>query len=122
MDVPTQQVGSLKFAETDFDLVDDALNAFLDNGIKFADNSVTIPCRALDHHMQVVRLRLSNPSFLGEGVLLEDLQKEFAEIWEYLNVGILLEPTTGTYMCTRYAILKVASRAQQFEHLTHLIS
>jgi hypothetical protein len=37
------------------------------------------------------------------------------------DVGILLEPTTGTYMCTGHAVLIMASKAEIFEPLTHLI-
>ncbi|KAG1367181.1 hypothetical protein G6F61_013130 [Rhizopus arrhizus] len=75
---------------SNFDPDDTALNDFLTNGIKFADNSTIIPCRALDSQMEVIRLRLSNLPFMGESALLE---------------GILLKPTTRTYMCTGYAIL-----------------
>ncbi|KAG1536535.1 hypothetical protein G6F50_010714 [Rhizopus delemar] len=56
-----QQVGSLKFAEINFDPADECCT----NGVKFADNSLIIPCRAMDNHMQVVRLRLSNLPFFG---------------------------------------------------------
>jgi hypothetical protein len=61
--VITQQVGSMKFAEINFDPDDIALNDFLTNGLKFADNSIIIPCRALDSQMEVIRLRLSNLPF-----------------------------------------------------------
>ncbi|KAG1522711.1 hypothetical protein G6F52_005627 [Rhizopus delemar] len=59
-----QQVGSLKFAEINFDPADECCT----NGVKFADNSLIIPCRAMDNHMQVVRLRLSNLPFFGHPV------------------------------------------------------
>ncbi|KAG1053034.1 hypothetical protein G6F43_004865 [Rhizopus delemar] len=116
-----QQVGSLKFAEINFDPADEAFNECLTNGIKFADNSITIPCRAMDNHMQVVLLCLSNLSFLGEKALLEGLQKGLRKYGDILDVGILLEPTTGTYMCAGYAVLNVSSKDTQFETLTHLI-
>lgn len=119
--VLTQQVGSLKFAEINFDSADTALNDCLTNGIKFADHSIVLPCRVLDSQMQVVRLRLSNLPFLGEKALLEGLKKSLQMYGEILDVGILLEPNTGTYMCTGYAILNVFSQEHIFEPLTHLI-
>ncbi|KAG1136415.1 hypothetical protein G6F37_012027 [Rhizopus arrhizus] len=64
--VITQQVGSMKFAEINFDPDDIALNDFLTN-------------------------------------------------------GILLEPTTRTYMCTGYAVLNVSAQHTKFKQLTHLI-
>ncbi|EIE87718.1 hypothetical protein RO3G_12429 [Rhizopus delemar RA 99-880] len=71
--------------------------------------------------MQVVLLRLSNLSFLGEKALLEGTQKGLRKYGDILDVGILLEPTTGTYMCAGYAVLNVSSKDMQFETLTHLI-
>ncbi|KAG1253333.1 hypothetical protein G6F57_016368 [Rhizopus arrhizus] len=61
----------MKFAEINFDPDDIALNDFLTNGLKFADNSIIIPCRALDSQMEVIRLRLSNLPFLSQSALLE---------------------------------------------------
>lgn len=75
MGVLTHQIGSLKFAGINFDPADEAFNKLLTKGITFADNSTVIPCKALDHHIQVVRLRLFNLLFLGEGTLLDGLQK-----------------------------------------------
>ncbi|EIE91395.1 hypothetical protein G6F46_011881 [Rhizopus delemar] len=119
--VITQKVGSMKFAEINFDPDDIALNDFLTNGLKFADNSIIIPCRALDSQMEVIRLRLSNLPFLSESALLEGLQKSLKVYGEILDVGILLEPITHTYMCTGYAILNVSSQHIKFKQLTHLI-
>ena len=59
-------MGSMKFAEINFDPDDIALNDFLTNGIQFADSSTIIPCRALDIQMEVIRLCPSNLPFLGE--------------------------------------------------------
>ncbi|KAG1136872.1 hypothetical protein G6F37_010589 [Rhizopus arrhizus] len=97
--VITQQVGSMKFAEINFDSDDIALNDFLTNGIKFVDNSIIILCKALDSQMEVIYLRLLNLPFLG----------------------IQLEPTTRTYMCTGYAVLNVSSQHTKFKQLSHLI-
>ncbi|EIE83353.1 hypothetical protein RO3G_08058 [Rhizopus delemar RA 99-880] len=119
--VLTQQVGTLKFAEINFAPDDDALSECLANGITFADKSTILPCRALDTHMQVVRLRLSNLPFLNEKALMKGLEKSLRKYGDILDVGILLEPTTGTYMCTGYAVLNVASKTETFEPLTHLI-
>jgi hypothetical protein len=63
--VISQQVVSMKFAEINFDPDDIALNDFLTNGIKPVDNSIIIPCRALDSQMEVIHLRLLNLPFLG---------------------------------------------------------
>ncbi|KAG1132856.1 hypothetical protein G6F37_010513 [Rhizopus arrhizus] len=53
MGVLTQQFGSMKFAEINFEPTDNALTDFLANGIKFSDNSIVLPCRALDSQMKV---------------------------------------------------------------------
>ncbi|KAG1323882.1 hypothetical protein G6F63_012814 [Rhizopus arrhizus] len=119
--VLTQQVGTLKFAEINFAPDDDALSECLANGTTFADKSIILRCRALDTHMQVVRLRLSNLPFLNEKAMMKDLEKSLRKYGDILDVGILLEPTTGTYMCTGYAVLNVASKTETFEYLTHLI-
>ncbi|KAG1414576.1 hypothetical protein G6F58_006891 [Rhizopus delemar] len=119
--VISQQVGSMKFAEINFDPDDTALNDFLTNGIKFADNSIIIPCRALDSQMEVIRFRLSNLPFMGESALLEGLQKSLKVYGEMLDVEILLEPTTRTYMCTGYAVLNVSAQHTKFKQLTHHI-
>ncbi|KAG1085913.1 hypothetical protein G6F40_014070 [Rhizopus arrhizus] len=111
----------MKFAEINFDPDDIALNDFLTNGLKFADNSIIIPCRALDSQMEVIRLRLSNLPFLSESALLEGLQKSLKVYGEILDVGILLEPITHTYMCTGYAVLNVSFQNIKFKQLTHLI-
>ncbi|KAG1184668.1 hypothetical protein G6F36_007522 [Rhizopus arrhizus] len=116
-----QQLGTLKFAEINFVPDDDALSNYLVNGITFADKSTILPCRALDTHMQVVRLRLSNLPFLNEKALMKGLEKNLRKYGDILNIGILLEPTTGTYMCTGYAVLIMASKTETFEPLTHLI-
>ncbi|KAG0975222.1 hypothetical protein G6F29_011689 [Rhizopus arrhizus] len=121
MGVLTQQFGSMKFAEINFEPTDNALTDFLANGIKFSDNSIVLPCRALDSQMKVVRLRLSNLPFLNESALLAGLQKSLQRYGDILDVGILLEPTTGTYMCTGYATLNIASETKNFKDLTHLI-
>ncbi|KAG1149620.1 hypothetical protein G6F37_011382 [Rhizopus arrhizus] len=69
--VLTQQVGTLKFVEINFAPDDDALSECLANGITFADKSTILLCRALDTHIQVVRLRLSNLPFLNETALIK---------------------------------------------------
>ncbi|KAG1048416.1 hypothetical protein G6F43_009192 [Rhizopus delemar] len=107
----------MKYAEINFDPDDIALNDILINGIKFVDNSIIIPCRALDSQMEIICLHLSNLPFLGESALLESL-KVYGEI---LDVRILLKSTTRTYMCTGYTVLNVSSQHIKFKQLTHLI-
>ncbi|KAG1049318.1 hypothetical protein G6F43_008351 [Rhizopus delemar] len=119
--VLTQQVGFLKFAEINFDLADETFNECLTNSVKFADNLIIIPCRAMDNHMQIVCLRLSNLPFLGEKALLEGLQKSLRKYGDILDVGTLLEPTTGICMCAGYSVFNVSSKDTQFETFAHLI-
>ncbi|KAG0744522.1 hypothetical protein G6F57_006854 [Rhizopus arrhizus] len=111
----------MKFAEINFDSDDIALNDFLTNGIRFANNSTIIPCKALDSQMEVIRLRLSNLPFLGKSALLEGLQKSLKIYGEILDREILLEPTTRIYMCTDYAAFNVSSQHTKFKQLSHLI-
>src|SRR6478735_7041992 len=111
----------MKFAEINFDSDNIALNDFLTNGIRFANNSTIIPCKALDSQMEVIRLRLSNLPFLGKSALLEGLQKSLKIYGEILDREILLEPTTRIYMCTDYAAFNVSSQYTKFKQLSHLI-
>lgn len=71
--VLTLQTGSPKFAKINFDPKDAALQNFIDQGLKFIDSPVVLPCKALDSSMKVVRLRLSNFPFLSESELFNDL-------------------------------------------------
>jgi hypothetical protein len=119
--VLTQKVGSLKFAEINFDPKDEAVDTIMTKGIKLPEGTVILPCLALDIHMEVIRLRLSNLPFLGEQALLEGLQKSLGRYGEILDVGMLLEATTGTYMCTGYAVLNIVSIDKQYQKFTHLI-
>ncbi|KAG0973849.1 hypothetical protein G6F29_012592 [Rhizopus arrhizus] len=40
---------------------------------------------------------------------------------DFLTNGVLLEPTTRTYMCTGYAVVNVSAQHTKFKQLTHLI-
>lgn len=121
--VLTQQVGSLRFAEINFHPEDAAIGKILKDGLKLKDNTVIIPCRALDAHMEVTRLRLSNLPFLNKAELLKGLKNSLSPFGEILDVGILVEPKTRTYMCAGYAIINTISTNDkvQFDNLTHLI-
>ncbi|KAG1049071.1 hypothetical protein G6F43_008584 [Rhizopus delemar] len=59
--------------------------------------------------------------FLNEKIMMKGLEKSLRKYGGILDVGILLEPATGTYTCTGYAVLNVASKTETFESLTHLI-
>lgn len=96
--VLTQQVGSLKYAEIKFDLADNALTDFLTNGIRLNDNSTLLPRRALESQMKEIRLRPSNLPFLNDKALLAGLKKSLKHYENILDIGILPELTTGTYM------------------------
>ncbi|KAG1452908.1 hypothetical protein G6F46_009501 [Rhizopus delemar] len=96
--VLTQQSGSLKFAEIKFDPADTALTDFLTSGIRLNDNSTLLPHRELESQI-----------------------KSLKQHRDILDIGILPEPTTVTYMCTDYAVLDVISKTKKFKSLTHLI-
>jgi hypothetical protein len=104
--VLTQQVGTLKFAEINFVPDDDTLSECMTNGIIFADKSTVLPCRVLHIHMQIIRLRLSNLSFLNEKDMMKGLEKSLRKYGDILDVGILLEPTTGTVRTVNVVTLR----------------
>ncbi|KAG0930068.1 hypothetical protein G6F57_012042 [Rhizopus arrhizus] len=76
------------------------------NGITLENDAVRLLlCRALDAAVPLVRLRLSNLPFLKEDILKEQLKMSLKPYDSVLDLGILRESHTGTYMGTGYAIL-----------------
>ncbi|KAG0873001.1 hypothetical protein G6F15_010976 [Rhizopus arrhizus] len=118
--VATTKEGSRKIAEINFDPLDPAINQILKDGITFENDAVRLlPCRALDPAVPLVRLRLSNLPFLKEDILKEQLKMSLEPYGSVLDLGILRESHTGTYMGTGYAILSVPKNDDRFSPLSH---
>ncbi|EIE90146.1 hypothetical protein RO3G_14874 [Rhizopus delemar RA 99-880] len=97
--VATTKEGSRKMAEINFDPSDSAIDHILKDGITFENDAVRLlPCRALDPAVPLVRLRLSNLPFLKEDILKEQLKMSLEPYGSALDLGILRESHTGTYM------------------------
>ncbi|KAG1064014.1 hypothetical protein G6F41_010360 [Rhizopus arrhizus] len=118
--VATTKEGSRKIAEINFDPLDPAIDQILKDGITFENDAVRLlPCRALDPAVPLVRLRLSNLPFLKEDILKEQLKMSLEPYGSVLDLGILRESHTGTYMGTGYAILSVPKNDDRFSPLSH---
>ncbi|KAG1124326.1 hypothetical protein G6F42_009728 [Rhizopus arrhizus] len=118
--VATTKEGSRKIAEINFDPLDPAIDQILKDGITFENDAVRLlPCRALDPAVPLVRLRLSNLPFLKEDILKEQLKMSLEPYGIVLDLGILRESHTGTYMDTGYAILSVPKNDDRFSPLSH---
>ncbi|KAG0894351.1 hypothetical protein G6F34_009164 [Rhizopus arrhizus] len=118
--VATTKEGSRKVAEINFDPLDPAIDQILKDGITFENDAVRLlPCRALDPAVPLVRLRLSNLPFLKEDILKEQLKMSLEPYGSVLDLGILRESHTGTYMGTGYAILSVPKNDDRFSPLFH---
>jgi hypothetical protein len=91
--VATTKEGSRKIAEINFDPLDPAV--------------------------PLVRLRLSNLPFLKEDILKEQLKMSLKPYDSVLDLGILRESHTGTYMGTGYAMLSVPKNDDRFSPLSH---
>ncbi|KAG1443671.1 hypothetical protein G6F46_012476 [Rhizopus delemar] len=100
--------GSRKIAEINFDPLDPAIDHIIKDGITFENDAVRLlPCRALDPAVPLVRLRPSNLPFLKEDILKQQLKMSLEPYDSILDLGILRESHTGTYMRTGYAILSL---------------
>ncbi|KAG1306000.1 hypothetical protein G6F64_007933 [Rhizopus arrhizus] len=120
--VLAKKEGNRKIAEINFAIGDEAYDQILKNGITFvSDKTILLPCPALDSDYNVVRIRLANLPFLPEKELLPGLQQSLKRYGNILDVGICREPTTGTYMCTGYAVLNIPPSNKEFWSLTHNI-
>ncbi|KAG0737445.1 hypothetical protein G6F57_001511 [Rhizopus arrhizus] len=112
--------GSRKIAEIKFDPLDPAIDHILKDDITFENDAVRLlPCWAIDPAVPLVRLRLSNLPFLKEDILKEQLKMSLETYGSVLDLGILRESYTGTYMGTSYAILSVPKNDDRFSSLSH---
>ncbi|KAI8884367.1 hypothetical protein K501DRAFT_284871 [Backusella circina FSU 941] len=119
--VLTHVFGNSKVAEINFDIEDSAHKRIVEEGIVFADKSIAIPCRACENGVSIAHLKLSNLPFMQEKALSEGLGKSLAPYGEVLDVGMLVESISKTYMCTGYAILETTLKADAYKDLTHAI-
>ncbi|KAG1469573.1 hypothetical protein G6F56_003181 [Rhizopus delemar] len=118
--VATTKEGNRKIAEINFDPEDPKMDQIVAEGIFFEkDNLYLCPCKALDTSVRLIRLRLSNLPFLSEAKLLPQLLSSLQPYGSIMDLGLLREPVTGTYMGTEYAILSVPIGDDSFLPLTH---
>ncbi|KAG1148478.1 hypothetical protein G6F37_011600 [Rhizopus arrhizus] len=76
-----------------------AIDHILKDGITFENDAVKLlSCRALDPAVPLVRLRLSNLPFLKEDILKEQLKMSLEPHGFVLDLGILQEFHSSTYM------------------------
>ncbi|KAI8884366.1 hypothetical protein K501DRAFT_247893 [Backusella circina FSU 941] len=117
----TKQAGDRMVAEINFDPNDKAINTILEKGVCFDNQFTIIPCKAIDDNMDIVYASLYSLPFTSEKELGELLEETLSEYGDVLDVGIFLESTTKTYMCTGYTILNVSPKAEPYTPLSHKI-
>ncbi|KAG1139540.1 hypothetical protein G6F37_009725 [Rhizopus arrhizus] len=118
--VVTTKEGNRKIAEINFDPLDPAIDNILKDGITFEnDTTRLLPCQALNPTVPLVRLRLSNLPFLKEDILKEQLKMSLESCGSFLDLGILQEFHTSTYMDTGYAIPSIPKDDGRFSPLSH---
>ncbi|KAG1396151.1 hypothetical protein G6F58_011796 [Rhizopus delemar] len=118
--VATTKEGNRKIVEINFDPEDPSIDQIVADGIFFEkDNLYLCPCKALDTSVRLIRLRLSNLAFLSEAKLLPQSLSSLQPYGSIMDLGLLREPVTGTYMGTGYAILSVPIGNDSFLPLTH---
>jgi hypothetical protein len=116
----TTKEGNRKIAEVNFDPLDPAIDNILKDGITFEnDTTRLLSCQALNPTVPLVRLRLSNLPFLKEDILKEQLKMSLEPYGSFLDLGILREPHTCTYMDKDYAIPNLPKDDGRFSPLSH---
>lgn len=112
-----RQDKDITFLEINFGVKNPDLDAILNKGVIFDDKSVVIPCIALDSKVNTVYVRLYNLLLLAEDKLTGVLKSSLHIYGNLLDVEILLEPTTNTYMGSGYVIVDTECRSTK--QLTH---
>jgi hypothetical protein len=108
-----------KFVEINFNTDDPALDAILEKGLVFNDQSITIACKALHHDTDIVYVSLYHLPLIAENLLFNELKAALSRCGYVLDIGILVEPSTNTFMCDGYAIID--TRYKAMEPLKHII-
>ena len=116
-----QQAGNLRFAEISFDEEDIQVTTFIEKGLCFDDETIILPCRALEPHMDILSVRLSKLPLLNETKLLSGLKDSLSPFGQILDVGLLLEPEHKTFMGNGFAILDISKKNGDLSPLTHVI-
>ncbi|KAI8384213.1 hypothetical protein BD560DRAFT_322231, partial [Blakeslea trispora] len=107
-----QQAGNLRFAEISFDEEDPEVITFLEKGLRLDNDSIILPCRALESQMEIISVRLSKLPLLSESKLLSGLKESLSPFGRILDVGLLLEPEHKTFMGNGFAILDVSKKTR----------
>jgi hypothetical protein len=110
---------STKFVEINFNTDDPALDAILEKGLLFNDQSITIACKALHYDTDIVYVSLYHLPLIAENLLFNELKAALSRCGYVLDIGILVEPSTNTFMCDGYAIID--TRYKPMEPLKHII-
>ncbi|KAI8875135.1 hypothetical protein K501DRAFT_208367, partial [Backusella circina FSU 941] len=108
-----------RFIEINFDVDDPALDTILEKGLEFNDQSIIIACKALHYETNIMYICLYHLPLIAENLLFYELKAALSRYGNVLDIGILVEPITNTYMCDGYAIMDTKCNAQ--EPLKHII-
>lgn len=119
--VAATKEGNCKIAEINFDPEDPIIEKIVEGIFFEKDNLYLCSCKALDPSVRLIRLRLSNLPFLSEDKLLPQLLASLKPYGSIMDLGLLREPVTGTYMGAGYAILSVPIGDNSFIPITHYL-
>lgn len=116
--------GSRRLVEVNFDKDDsNYLRAIKEGLLVKSTNTTILPCEALDSNqadLKLVRLSLTHLPLMSESKLLDVLKNNLEKYGAIIDIGIIKEPTTQTFMGTGYAVLN-RSNEVELAPLTHNI-
>jgi hypothetical protein len=104
-----QKEDGFALLEINFGLRNPDFDTILNNGIRFNDQSILMPCIALNHQVNPTFVLFYNLPLFAEDPLRNLLKSSLSQYGTLLDVGILLEPNTDTYMGCGYAIIDIPS-------------
>jgi hypothetical protein len=108
----------LTFLEINFGVREPDLDAILEKGVAFDHHSIVIPCIA--RKVNAIYVRLYNLPLWNRDKICRLIFSPVEKYGDVLDVGMLLEPNTDTYMGSGYAIIDTECRSET--RLNHIIT
>jgi hypothetical protein len=97
----------------------------LKKGLYFKDSNLTVyPCEALTDSAKILNVKLSHLPLLPNEDVFAGLKQSLAIFGNILDIGITVEPNTGFFMGTGFAVLNIHQDQQEnnFQTLSHQLS
>jgi hypothetical protein len=84
--VLTEHAGDVQVAEINFDPNDKAIDVILEKGVCFDNQSIMIPCRAIDNNVDIVYLSLHSLPFIPGKEMAEFMEETLSEYGDVLDL------------------------------------